>query len=978
MLRLERTKASLLVLLLLSSLFFGFIDTHRVFAGLKAPDSTECVDIVLVFTRGSGQNQSHELIDDPLNHDFSDLEPESYAFFNGFKEHLSRDYPHIDYKAVSIHNFPDKYDLEGYKAAPVGLEHLANSSNADISAIPGEYRESVEHGINETVGYLEDQISSCPNQSLIVGGYSQGAQVMGESLFRLTSQERAKILGVGFFGDPKYIGAKGDSAISPFDESVSYPWRRGDATNKDTGMLDPRVPYVPDDMATKTASYCFKVDLVCAGWTGFRGIQDTAHASYGAEPMRNTVNELMQWAAPVLGQTERGQGGFDTTTDDTSLPPPDEKKRNVMFLLNDDSLSKALYEFRYDTDIVMSPISQRFPNTYYAAKGFGEGDEDGTVLPRVNNIQSFLPYFGYNPAKPMDTTSNLYNSFAARYPFGQPYTTGGDFADPHGLAVERAAFDGGWQADAEKHIVLITDRAPKTSYSYNICHATVRSWLQIPNTDGNSACFINAGKTDIWPKVQHPEMCETVYKAVLQEQCKNPVAQPTRTHFNTRTLDDAIIVAQTQHIAVDVVIPYKVTNQYDPTVITRMQADLEYLAKATGGNFIYYNQREQFDRATYTDMMLRIFGHKPKDIVLGYKEALNGRGTFNQDHVLGSHTNQPVILDASQGTNVKYTAYKWDYNSDGIWDETSPGPVTEHTFDMPQKGFVRVAAVNEADQTVAETHLAVDISPGDPPVTPAPPAIPTVIAQAQADESIQLTWQSSEEGRLVIFDPTDHVYIADVPLKGGILTIPPGAYNSTTLEIRTLNDLTASEAQIITILPIQPIPIDTPPEIVEQPPEPQPDNIGQPPVQQTDPTPLQGSDSNTPPVETSTDPTPPSQTNSNQEIATLPDPTLCYKLQQCLPESVPEHQQLMPIVQNVPAASPLVAVAPTIEQGAQQTPSVEGVSETKPQQNLPVIDPSFHISPSSSSPKTTAWLTMLVIIILATLGLWRVTSKLRR
>lgn len=166
----------------------------------------QCADITLLFARGSGQNKNHLLVDDTLNPDFEKLEKESYTFFKNHAEHFDNDYPNIDYKAVSIHDFPNKYDPLGYQAVAVGLGEIANTANADASWVPGDYQASVEHGIAETTGYLKDQIASCPNQYFIVGGFSQGAQVMGESLFKLTSDERSRILGWVFLVTQNMLG----------------------------------------------------------------------------------------------------------------------------------------------------------------------------------------------------------------------------------------------------------------------------------------------------------------------------------------------------------------------------------------------------------------------------------------------------------------------------------------------------------------------------------------------------------------------------------------------------------------------------------------------------------------------------------------------------------------------------------------------------------------------------------------------------
>lgn len=161
-----------------------------VFASAAPVQDGECKDVALVFLRGSGQNKDHLYTDSVLDgRTFGQLEKESYDFFNQNRHYINNNYPHISYKAVSVHDFPSKYNPVGYAAVPVGIGpdgRIGNTANAEVSWLPGDYRDSVQNGIEETTGYLKDQIQACPNQYYIVGGYSQGAQVMGESLFRLS------------------------------------------------------------------------------------------------------------------------------------------------------------------------------------------------------------------------------------------------------------------------------------------------------------------------------------------------------------------------------------------------------------------------------------------------------------------------------------------------------------------------------------------------------------------------------------------------------------------------------------------------------------------------------------------------------------------------------------------------------------------------------------------------------------------------
>ncbi len=214
-------------------LFVFIFIPNKANAEVIANDSTECVNLLLIFARGSGQNSLKEHLRTPFEDNFRIVEKESYHFFNWHKELLQTKYPSVTYKAVTIHDFIGKYDPVGYKSVGIFPE-LDNLINAEISFYPGEYRYSVGHGVAETVGYLKDQIASCPDQSLILGGFSQGAQVIGDSLFQLTEQERDNILGVGLVGDPKYIGASGGGILNPFEDSSSYSWRRGDARAQDS------------------------------------------------------------------------------------------------------------------------------------------------------------------------------------------------------------------------------------------------------------------------------------------------------------------------------------------------------------------------------------------------------------------------------------------------------------------------------------------------------------------------------------------------------------------------------------------------------------------------------------------------------------------------------------------------------------------------------------------------------------------------
>lgn len=933
-------------------------------AAVSAESGQDCKDLLMLFARGSGQNTQNEYTNQPFSDDFQSVERESYAFFSQFKSHIDTEYPNIRYKPVTIHDFPGKYSSVGYRAVPVGVPNqIANTANADASWFPGDYRDSVEQGIIETTGYLKDQIKDCPDQSIVVGGYSQGAQVMGESLFRLTEQERAKIVGVGLFGDPKYIGSTGDDLLNPLDKATSFPWRRGTATNNDRGMLDARIPYLPPDIEKRTASWCFARDLVCSGYSAFAGNTTEAHQSYAQNPMTDTVNELMQWAAPKLAEAERKRGGFGSSTTDPYTPTPAQlaKSRDIMFLLNDDSGETVLQTFRYGVDQVLDPILKQYTSTQLGAKAFGEGESGTNYLTRVNNVQALLPYSGYNSLNPGTSLSNFARSINTRYPFGQTQMGGGDYADPHGLAVEKSVFSGGWRPEVEKHLVLITDRAPKENYNYNICNATVRSWLQIPQTDGNRACITELG-TDIWPKTQHPEICETVYLSITSTNCTNPLKTPGYFQFNTRTLEDAVKVAQFQNIHVDVVIPYKIVDQYNVNNVPAMMKNLRYLAEATGGKFIYYDQRTQYSGALLSDTLRQIFTHEPKSLIAAYAQAYDNRAAFNTG-IATVTTNSPVILDVSQ-SNSHYEQYKWDINNDGTWDQTTTGPVAEVTFDTPYSGFAKVLGIN-SDGTSAQTNIVVAATAqADSSIVL--PTVPSITGLENADHSITLSWSGEGTGSLMFVDPASHLPVATASMQQHSVTFIPETFYPE-LQAYVVTNSAISEPVSITIQPY-----------VAPEPEPEPeDSAG-------DPSPTDNTDSNdTPPSETGNG----TSEETEQPLVVESDPTICFKLQQCTGESRPTTTELLgtniqesttPVSVVVSAVvSGAVAVAATTAEPdliSDSSPQVAGVAASNSPNNEATAAPSL----TSAKQQNTPWLKLLGLLTILLAAIALVVSGTRR
>jgi hypothetical protein len=137
---------------------------------------------------------------------------------------------------------------------------------AKISAGYGyEYGDSVLRGMLELRNHLKQQSTECPDTKFILGGYSQGAQVVGHTLQFLSEEIKSDIIFTALFGDPKLYLPEGEGLPAPacFKWNLS-PWRRTiDNCYTSAGVLDARKPYIPEDMENRVGLWCLAQDYVC-------------------------------------------------------------------------------------------------------------------------------------------------------------------------------------------------------------------------------------------------------------------------------------------------------------------------------------------------------------------------------------------------------------------------------------------------------------------------------------------------------------------------------------------------------------------------------------------------------------------------------------------------------------------------------------------------------------------------------------------
>ncbi len=124
----------------------------------------------------------------------------------------------------------------------------------------------------------------CPSQYTVLGGYSQGAHVVGDAMALMHTRNQDNLLSrlghIDLFGDPKFNGFKLDTnRLNPLQKHTAYPWVRGSANVNEVGSLGPREPYVPDILTARTTSWCDFNDIVCGGYAGFRVGDTKAHGN---------------------------------------------------------------------------------------------------------------------------------------------------------------------------------------------------------------------------------------------------------------------------------------------------------------------------------------------------------------------------------------------------------------------------------------------------------------------------------------------------------------------------------------------------------------------------------------------------------------------------------------------------------------------------------------------------------------------------
>ena len=251
-----------------------------------------CSDVTVVFARGSDQElatgSGHRGMAQAY---FDHVETRLPGYSINKYELGTQEYGGYRYRAVGISAILDLYRTNIIRIIVSLIRRIslqdANSpsSGSDLLEINGlgawEYRNSVIEGIGEFTAYLKDRGEECPDEAFLVGGFSQGAQVIRRSLFLLGEGTRDRIAHVALFSDPTLHLPEGETpgSIESCRQGIggmASPWRRGTVgCSTSNGLLNldgltflrvgPHMPYVPSDIESRVGSWCERTDGVCTG-----------------------------------------------------------------------------------------------------------------------------------------------------------------------------------------------------------------------------------------------------------------------------------------------------------------------------------------------------------------------------------------------------------------------------------------------------------------------------------------------------------------------------------------------------------------------------------------------------------------------------------------------------------------------------------------------------------------------------------------
>jgi hypothetical protein len=290
----------LCVATLLSSLVFVVLGPAS--PAQADPDCMTNGGVYVVFVRGSGEH-------------FSDQRANQF-YWNliGSKDHPGRLYGKVPTAWAEIGNLDGRASSDNNADDPAEYPAVGWADWGIPTGMDGYYR-SVWTGVSELATHLNDRARRCPQESIVVGGYSQGAEVMGYALQSVSDYTLSHIGYAAFYGDPR---------SSACDRITRVPWSRGNA-NCALGSLGARMPYIPNSMIGRVGSWCDSRDGVCTGNTTYLPLPgnplSTHGSAYDGHWIADSANEIVNKALAKRNELNPSSAALPLPS--YTITPPD-------------------------------------------------------------------------------------------------------------------------------------------------------------------------------------------------------------------------------------------------------------------------------------------------------------------------------------------------------------------------------------------------------------------------------------------------------------------------------------------------------------------------------------------------------------------------------------------------------------------------------------------------------------------------------
>lgn len=607
-----------------------------------------CRDIYLIAARGSGQEikKSGE-----VNRFFNEVEGRitnqtlvsvaRYELGTGWSEYSDKD---SLYPAVGIY---------GWGSNMVGLGAKASGGDSFL------YGLSVAKGVSELQTFLALNTLKCPNTKYVLGGYSQGAQVVGQSLGGLSQKARSNVVFVALFGDPKLHLPEGRGILNPpaCQGKQFSNWRRDvPDCRTNEGALGARSVYIPADFTNKVGLWCNDSDWVCgsSATPAFMSGHGTYAASKGA--IDKSVQEIARRLKSALPHPK------NQYIDDRYLLNSDgEARLNVAYIWNVNASSQELYAAAQDSIMMGAEMvwaqGGRVAVTPVVTRGHGEsfyhpmggidgpfGETRGLIaIGDRRHTEYRTTVYQFNPINPLEKT---------------------DLVVPSLLTMDWLP----WQQGAEKAMVYLAEDALLDIYGYRY----------LPS------------------KESYVPYAEYLARRALE-------IDPVNMYF---------VIGSDEGLG-----------------------DAQHLADMTGGKVVQY---DPLNPSSLGEALQRV-----QQEIIDRPIVIFGREAYE------TTDGNAVVFDvsASYAESGEIVRYDWDYDGDGVWDETTTIPHAAHVYPDGFDGLIHAKATDSSGRvgTMTATVASLPAAAATSEVLPVVQGIDYEILETKDGRStVRLTWQQVE------------------------------------------------------------------------------------------------------------------------------------------------------------------------------------------------------------------------------------------